>query len=358
MAPATLLAAAILLLAPASDAATTYGFKPLLASFAVTDLVAPRSTPDRLYVVGQGGTIRVTVGGKLRARPFLNIDRLVLSRGNEQGLLSLAFHPGFARNRLFYVDYIGRDANTHVVEYRATKDGLGTVSGSAREIWFVKDPGPEHNGGQLVFGPDGKLWVGLGDGECCDDPQNRAQNMDEPFGKIWRIDPATKAAQIAFYGLRNPWRFSFDRATGDLYIGDVGAGLREEVDVVPRSQLGELLNFGWDAWEGKEVKEAKEPNAAGRLVFPVHSYDHQARRCSITGGYVYRGSAVPAARGRYFFGDYCTGSIWSLRFAGGEATDVRKEPATIKGLSTFGEDARGELYAASVTTGRVYRLVR
>ena len=355
---ATLLLAALVLAGSSQAASPAYTFRPVLTSFAVTHLAAPRSAPDRLYVVGQGGTIRLAVKGKLLPKPFLNIDRLVISRGGEQGLLGLAFHPGFARNRLFYVDYTGRDGNDYVVEYRATKDGTATVPGSARQIFFARDPGPEHNGGQLAFGPDRKLWVALGDGECCDDPQNRAQNMAEPFGKIWRIDVATRTTEIAFYGLRNPWRFSFDRTTGDLYIADVGASLWEEVDFVARASLGELQNFGWDAWEATAVKEAKQPNPAGRLVFPVYAYDHQASRCSITGGFVYRGSAVPAARGRYFFGDYCTGSIWSLRMVDGKATDVRREATTIRGLSTFGEDARGELYAASVNTGRVYRLVR
>ncbi len=304
---ATLLLAALVLAGSSQAASPAYTFRPVLTSFAVTHQAAPRSAPDRLYVVGQGGTIRLAVKGKLLPKPFLNIDRLVISRGGEQGLLGLAFHPGFARNRLFYVDYTGRDGNDYVVEYRAT---------------------------------------------------NRAQNMAEPFGKIWRIDVATRTAEIAFYGLRNPWRFSFDRTTGDLYIADVGASLWEEVDFVARASLGELQNFGWDAWEATAVKEAKQPNPAGRLVFPVYAYDHQASRCSITGGFVYRGSAVPAARGRYFFGDYCIGSIWSLRMVDGKATDVRREATTIRGLSTFGEDARGELYAASVNTGRVYRLVR
>ena len=176
--------------------------------------------------------------------------------------------------------------------------------------------------------------------------------------EIWRIDVATGKAEIAFFGLRNPWRFSFDRATNDLYIADVGAGIWEEVDVVPRAQLGELLNFGWDAFEARAVKEAEgaEPGRTPGLPRPrlrPHGPD-AARSPAATSTAV---AAVPAARGRYFFGDYCTGAIWSLRFANGEATDVRREAATIKGLSTFGEDARGELYAASVNTGRVYSLV-
>src|SRR5262245_25802958 len=355
---ATLVLVAALLLAGGSNAASSaYTFRPVLTSFAVTHVAAPRSAPGRLYTVGQGGTIRLAVDGKLRPKPFLKLDRMVLSRGAEQGLLSIAFHPSFARNRLFYVDYIGLDGNTHMVEYRATKDGTAAVPGFAREILFVKQPGPQHNGGQLAFGPDGKLYVGLGDGECCDDPQNRAQNMDELLGKILRIDVATKKAEIAFLGLRNPSRFSFDRATNDLYIADVGAGVWEEVDIVPRAQLGELANFGWDAYEARADKEPQDLNAVGRLTYPAHAYDHQGGHCSITGGFVYRGSAVPAARGRYFFGDYCSGAIWSLKWVGGKATDARREAATIKGLSTFGEDARGELYAASVDTGRVYRLI-
>jgi glucose/arabinose dehydrogenase len=353
-------AATILLLASTAQAAgqAAYTFRPLLTTFAPTHLAAPPSAPGRLYVVGQSGRVQVAVNGKLLRKPFLNIERLVLSRGGEQGLLSIAFHPNFATNRLFYVHYTGRDANAHVVEYHATKDGLGTVPGSARQIFFAQDPGPEHNGGQLAFGPDGKLYIALGDGECCDDPQARAQNLAEPFGKIWRVDPATKEASIAFYGLRNPWRFSFDRKTGDLYIGDVGAGLREEIDFLPRTQLGQLVNFGWDAYEGHEVKENKPSNSSGTLAFPIHEYSHDDRSCSVTGGFVYRGRAVPAMYGRYVFGDYCTGFVWSLRVEGDAAVDVRREAIRIPGLSTFGEDARGELYAASVNSGRVYKLVR
>lgn len=353
-------ASTALLLAGSTHAGAqpAYTFRPVLTTFAPTHLAAPRSAPGRLYVVGQGGRVQVAVNGRLQPKPFLNIERLVISRGGEQGLLSIAFHPAFGTNRLFYVDYTGTDGTDSVYEYRATKDGTATVPNSARKVFSVHDPGPEHNGGQLAFGADGKLYVALGDGHCCDDPENRAQNLEEPFGKIWRIDVATGRAEIAYYGLRNPWRFSFDRSTGDLYIADVGAGLWEEVDVVPRTQLGELLNFGWDAWEARAAKEAKEPNPAGTLTWPVYAYDHEGGRCSITGGFVYRGSAAPAARGRYFFGDYCTGTIWSLRMVDGAATDVRREATTIKGLSTFGEDARGELYAASVTTGRIYRLTR
>jgi len=171
------------------------------------------------------------------------------------------------------------------------------------------------------------------------------------------VDARAPKPQLAALGLRNPWRFSFDRATGDLYIGDVGAGLWEEVDYVPRAQLGQLANFGWDAWEAHAVEEDKAPNPAGRLVVPIEAYDHeQDGNCSITGGFVYRGSAVRAAVGRYFYGDYCSGNVWSLRVKGGVATDVRREPLKVPGLSSFGEDSRGELYATSLG-GQVYKLV-
>jgi glucose/arabinose dehydrogenase len=360
---ASALAATFLLgVASSSDGATSaYRFKPYARSTAVTSIAAaPGSPAGRLYVVERSGRIRIFERGKPRPKPFLDLTGQVLTRGEEQGLLSIAFHPGFARNRRFFVYTIDLAGNTRVTEYRATKDGLGVARKSARRIFELEQPGPEHNGGQLAFGPDGRLWLGLGDGECCDDPANRAQDLGQPFGKLLRFDVSRASPQptVAALGLRNPWRFSFDRSNGDLYVGDVGAGLWEEVDVVPRARLDELVNFGWDAWEGREVKETKDPNPAGRLVFPVYAYGHDEDNCSITGGFVYRGSAVPEARGRYFFGDYCTGSLWSLRMANGEAVDVRRESGRIPGLSTFGEDARGELYAGSVTDGRIYRLTK
>jgi glucose/arabinose dehydrogenase len=347
--------------APAERSASAYEFRPSFRASQVTHIAAPRSEPGKLYVVQQRGRVRLAVGGKLRPKPFLDLGSRV-SVGAEQGLLSIAFHPAYARNRLFYVHYSAAPNNTRIVEYRANRDGTAALPKTARIVFTRRQPGAEHKGGEIAFGPDGKLYFGLGDGECCDDPQNRAQNMREPFGKLWRVDVARRppAAEIVALGLRNPWRLSFDRATGDLYIGDVGAGLYEEIDYQPRAELGELVNYGWDVWEARATKEDKPPNPQGRLVFPVHAYPHGGRRgCtgSITGGDVYRGSAVPAARGRYFFGDYCTGAIWSLRIENGAAVDVRLESVTIPGLTTFGEDARGELYAAAYS-GRVYKLTR
>ena len=359
---AVLLAAAAAGAAAPGHQAASFRFRPALANLAgLTYVTGAPGAPRKLYVTQQYGIIRVAVDGKLLKRPLLDISRLTNPRG-EMGLLSIAFHPNYARNHLLYVDYNGRDKNTRVVEYRVNAAGTGVVPRSARLVLLVQQPtGPlsdVHKAGQLAFGPDGLLYVGLGDGQCCDDPAARAQNMDLLLGKILRVDVSKRPAtpQIVALGLRNPWRVSFDRATGDMYVADVGAGLWEEIDFQPRAELGQLVNYGWDAWEANAVKEAKDPNPAGKLTFPIYAYDHEAGKCSITGGYVYRGSAVPAARGRYFFGDYCTGEVWSLRVEGGKTTDVRREPVTIPGLTSFGEDARGELYAGSERSGRLYKL--
>jgi glucose/arabinose dehydrogenase len=339
--------------APTSSAVT---FQPLFKTRSAVHVTAPRSEPNRLYVAEQEGRIRVAVRGRLRAAPFLDISRLVLS-GGEQGMLSVAFHPAYAMNRRFFVSYTDLFGDSRVVEYRANRAGTNALRSTARVLLRVRGASREHKGGQLGFGPDDRLYVSLGDGRCCEDPDDVAQNLSSRRGKLLRLDVArrTPTVQVVAYGLRNPWRFSFDRATGDLYVADVGAGQWEEVDYLARAEVGQLVNFGWDVYEGTTRIDAKPTSGSGRLVFPVHAYDHDAG-CSITGGFVYRGSAVPAARGRYFFGDYCSGAIWSLRMENGAATDVRREPFTIPNLSTFGEDARGELYAASLE-GRVYRLV-
>ena len=317
---------------------------------------APRSERDRLYVVEQGGTIRVLVNGKLRARPFLDIRSQVRS-GGEQGLLSVAFHPRYARNHRFFVDYTDRNGDTRVVEYRS--NGTVALPSSARRLLFVRQPYENHNGGQLQFAPGGRLYVGMGDGGSGGDPGNRAQNLRARLGKLLRLNVDRRGAgwQVAGYGLRNPWRFSYDRATRDLYIGDVGQGDWEEVDVrTPAEQRG-LNNYGWRVWEGRSrYTSGQRVNPRGRLVFPIVVYSHD-RGCSVTGGYVYRGSAVRAARGRYFYGDFCSGTIWSLRAVRGKLRDVRREPFRVSNLSSFGEDAAGELYATSLD-GTVYRLSR
>jgi glucose/arabinose dehydrogenase len=319
-------------------------------------VAATRSERGRLYVVEQGGMIRVLVNGRLRPRPFLDIRSEVVS-GGEQGLLSVAFHPRYARNHRFYVDYTDRNGDTRVVEYRS--NGTVALPRTARQLLFVRQPYANHNGGQLQFGHDGRLYVGMGDGGSGGDPGNRAQNLASKLGKLLRLNVDRRGArwQVAGYGLRNPWRFSWDRATRDFYVGDVGQGEWEEVDVRTPAQQRVLSNYGWRVWEGRaHYTDGQQPNPRGALVFPIAVYSH-SQGCSITGGYVYRGRAVPAARGRYFYGDYCSGTIWSLRAVNGKLRSVRREPFRVSSLSSFGEDAAGELYAVSLD-GRIYRLSR
>jgi glucose/arabinose dehydrogenase len=312
--------------------------------------VAP-GEPDRLYVVEQQGRIRVVENGVLLDEPFLDIIEQVRT-GGEQGLLSVAFHPDYQENGLFYVDYTDSAGDTRVVEYRAGGDAAPVET---RELFFAEQPYPNHNGGQLAFAPDGRLLVGMGDGGRRGDPGDRAQDLASPLGKLLAVD--TDAAQpepeLLAYGLRNPWRFSFDRSTGDLWIPDVGQDEWEEVNMVPAGATG-LLNFGWDVLEGLEPYEEKPLNAAGRLVDPVAVYDH-TEGCSVTGGYVYRGDELPDLEGRYLYGDYCSGAIWSLALSPDGTADVRREQITLPGLTTFGEDAAGRVYAASAD-GAVYRL--
>jgi glucose/arabinose dehydrogenase len=317
---------------------------------------APRSEPSNLYVVEKPGRIRVLVNGRLRARAFLDIRSIVGSSGSEQGLFSVAFHPNYAKNHRFYVDYTDRNGDTRVVEYRS--NGSRAIPSSRRQLLFVNQPFENHNGGQVAFGPDGRLYVGMGDGGSGGDPGDRAQNLRTKLGKLLRLNVERRGArwQIAAYGLRNPWRFSWDRRTGNLYIGDVGQNNWEEVDVRTPAGQRVLTNYGWSAYEGKARFRPERLNRRGRLVFPVAVYSH-SQGCSVTGGYVYRGTAVPSEQGRYFYGDYCAGTVWSFSFSGGRARGLRRESSNVPSLSSFGEDASGELYAVSLE-GRVYRLSR
>jgi glucose/arabinose dehydrogenase len=351
-----LLALCALLAVPSSGAASersTLTVRPFLAGLdEPLYLAATKSQPNTVYVVEQAGRIRVATGGKLRARPFLDIRSKVQS-GGEQGLLSVAFHPNYAKNHKLYVDYTDVNGDTRVVELRS-RNGVAATSG--RQLLFVKQPYSNHNGGQLQFGPDGWLYVGMGDGGSGGDPENRAQNLGSRLGKLLRINVNTRrpVVQIVGYGLRNPWRFSFDRRGGDLYIGDVGQGEWEEIDHTPRSSPG-LENYGWRIYEGTHrYQQGQQPSGPGKLVMPIAEYSH-GQGCSVTGGYVYRGASVAAAQGRYFYGDYCSGRIWSLRLAGGKATDLRQESFRVSNLTSWGEDVRGELYAVS-GSGTIYKL--
>ena len=315
-------------------------------------VTAPPNEPNNVYVVEKVGRIRVLVKGRLRARPFLDIRSLVLDDG-EQGFLGLAFSPKYAKNRHFYVDYTDRNGDARIVEYKSR--GLSRKPLKLRQIFFQNDPYPNHNGGNLVFGPGGYLYTATGDGGSGGDPENRAQNLKSTFGKLLRFNVGLRRPKpiIVGYGLRNPWRFSFDRQTGDLYIGDVGQDSWEELDYTKKGTAS-LENYGWRVYEGKSrFTPGQNPNAAGHLVMPYIVLPN-GPYCSVIGGFVYRGNAVSAAKGRYFFGDNCVNKIHSTG-VGGDAL-YRTEPFTVDGLSSFGEDARGELYLASVQSGNVYKL--
>jgi glucose/arabinose dehydrogenase len=329
--------------------------QPVAAGLASpTYVTAAPGEPGNLYVVEQPGRIRVVAGGRLRATSFLDIRSRVKS-GGEQGLLSVAFDPAYRRNHLFYVNYTDRNGDTRVVRFRAR--GGRAVLSSAKQLLLVRQPYANHNGGQLQFGPDRQLYVGMGDGGSAGDPENRAQNLASRLGKLLRTSVRARRPvwRLAAYGLRNPWRFSFDRANGDLYVGDVGQGDWEEVDYRTRAQLKRRWNFGWARYEGNHHFKDGPFSSASPYVPPVEEYRHTGGSCSITGGYVYRGRTIPSYRGRYLYGDYCSGIVWTLRISGGRAVDVRREPISVPQLSSFGQDGTGELYAVS-QNGRVWKL--
>jgi glucose/arabinose dehydrogenase len=351
------LAVALLVLALVGPAQSATPTGPVIVARSLdtpTHLAALPNEPGRLYVVEQKGVIQVVTGGRIRAEPFLDIQSLVTS-GGEQGLLSVAFHPRYAQNHLFYVDYTDTNGDTRVVEYRS--DGIRAIPSSARQLFFEKQPFVNHNGGQLAFGPDGLLYIGMGDGGSGGDPNNNGQTFVNKLAKIWKIDVNTPDAQpvLAFYGLRNPWRFSFDRANGDLYIADVGQGSWEEIDYVPRARLNQVQDFGWAVYEGRAPYDtSRRLDPRGPYRGPIQVYSH-ALGCSVTGGFVYRGKARRDLLGRFYYGDYCSGTVWSLKMVKGRMTGFRRERFTIPSLVSFGEDARGGLYAVS-QRGQIYRI--
>jgi glucose/arabinose dehydrogenase len=346
---ATVLAAAALLV-PHQQQSSLQPYASGLT--ALTGISSTSAEPNRLYAVEQDGRIVYLINGRVRGT-FIDLRDRITS-GGEQGLLSVAFSPNYKRDHRFYVNYTDRQGNTRVVEFRS-RNGRG-VRSTARQLLFVGQPYANHNGGELQFDRNGLLYVGMGDGGSAGDPGNRAQNPRQKLGKLLRINPLKRGAkwQMVALGLRNPWRFSFDRANGDLYIGDVGQGNWEEIDYRPAAAIGRLANYGWHVFEGR-TRYTNGALGPGQLVAPVYVYSHDDGSCSVTGGYVYRGHAVPAAVGRYFFGDYCSSNIWSLRIQNGSATDVQREPFRVGELTTFGVDAAGELYFGT-GGGRIYRL--
>jgi glucose/arabinose dehydrogenase len=337
-------------------------------------VTAPAGDRRRIFVVEQGGTIRIVRAGKRLSTPFLNISSRVTS-GGEQGLLSMAFAPDYARTRRFYVNYTDRSGVQRVVEYRRSKSSAErALAASARLVLRYDDEEANHNGGLIVFGPDRLLYIGTGDGGGANDQhgeRGNAQKLSSLLGKLLRIDPrrsggrpysvppsnpfagrAGLAPEIYSYGLRNPWRFSFDRATGDLTIGDVGQNAIEEIDFARKGEASGA-NYGWRPFEGRR-RNFDEP--APDAVAPVLQLTHDAGNCSVTGGYVVRDSALPALEGRYVYGDYCRGELRSAKLGPGSAKGDRAVGVrTVEQLSSFGEDGRGRVYAMSLS-GQVYRL--
>ncbi len=319
-------------------------------------VVARRGARGRLYVAEQGGRIRVLQGGRVLRRPYLDIRRRVLS-GGERGLLTLAFDP---RGDHLLVMYSGRDGDTRIVRYRAGPRAADRSS--ARTLLRLHQPYENHKGGTLLFDDRGRLVAGVGDGGSAFDPEQRAQDERSPLGKVLRRDPSRpgRGWEVVARGLRNPWRMAFDRATGMLWLGDVGQDRVEEVDALYLPEEGQRVpNLGWAAYEGDLPLGRKRLRGGDPLVWPVAGYRHRDGRCSVTGGHVYRGRRNRALRGRYLYGDFCRGTVWSLAARGAgdrRALDLRREARRVPGLVSFGEDLDGELYAVSAQ-GTVARLV-
>lgn len=343
-------------------------------------VAAPTGDAGRIFVVEKGGVVWIVSAGTTLHEPFLDIHALV-SSGSEQGLLGLAFHPDYASNGLLFVNYTDLNGDTVVARYERSGSDVNLADPeSASVILQVPQPDSNHNGGMLAFGPDGYFYIGLGDGGGANDPNDNAQNLGTLLGKLLRIDvdgvapyevplnnPFTglgnARGEIWSYGLRNPWRFSFDRTSGDIYIGDVGQGAREEIDVQTAGHGGE--NYGWRVAEGFTCRGGiGSCGTYPGFTPPVHDYGREDGR-SVTGGYVYRGTAIPDLGGTYFFGDYVSARVWSFRFEGGTLSEFGERTAeldpgggrSIGHISSFGEDGVGELYIVDYTDGEIYRIV-
>ena len=351
-------------------------------------VTSPKNDP-RLFVVEQGGRIRIIKDGAVLPKPFLDISTRITSSG-ERGLLGLAFHPHYADNGFFYVDYTDLLGDTIIARFSVDPGNHDLADPSSdMQILTVDQPFSNHNGGMIAFSPnDGFLYIGMGDGGSGNDPGNRAQTItNQLLGKMLRIDvnsddfPADPDRNYAIppdnpfvdiigddeiwaYGVRNPWRWSFDRNTGDLWIADVGQNQNEEVDFQPADSIGGE-NYGWRCMEGFRCTGLSGCTCNDQsLTLPIHDYAHNPE-CAITGGYVYRGASIPLLKGTYFFADFCSAKIWSMRYDGNNVSEFQERTAeldpgnglNIRGINSFGEDADGNLYIVDRTDGEIFRLV-
>ena len=335
---------------------------------------------DRLFVVEQAGVIKIiNADGSVNPTPFIDINDLVINTGNERGLLGLAFHPNYSSNGFIFVNYINNDGNTVVSRFVTSPPDGDIADPNTEDIFLtISQPYPNHNGGDLEFGSDGYLYIGTGDGGSGGDPENRSQNLTSLLGKMLRIDinssegdnnyaipsdnpfvgNSTALDEIWAYGLRNPWRFSFDSQTNDLWIGDVGQGNIEEINKVTSTEDG--LNYGWKCYEGNSIFDNTGCPNMSTLTFPIAQYTHTGNgpfKCSITGGYVYRGTTYTNLIGKYLFADYCSDEIGVLSDNGSTWDISFSEQFSDNGWTTFGEAFDGELYIAGGESGDIFRII-
>ncbi len=329
----------------------------------------------RLFILERSGRIRILQDGALVPEPFLDITDRVRA-GGERGLLGLAFHPRYPETGTFFVNFTDQNGHTHIAQFNVRADNPNLVDASSeKQILYVEQPYPNHNGGALAFGPDGYLYIGLGDGGSGGDPLGYGQNLEVLLGKVLRIDIdqgdpyaiptgnpfATGGGrpEIWAYGLRNPWRFAFDRLTSDFYIGDVGQNIYEEIDFQSAESPGGE-NYGWNILEGDACYGSGNCQTAG-LTMPIYTYTHAEAGCSVTGGVVYRGQSLPEWQGIYLFGDYCSGLVGGLLPSLSQGESASWQQAwlfnQIGNISTFGEDSAGEVYLADLN-GTIYQLAR
>ena len=357
---------------PPVTAVTNITLAPIITEGLTDATYLTHAGDERIFIVEKPGRIRIIQDGILLPEPFLDISERVESDFSERGLLSVAFHPNYAENGKFFVNYTNNDGDTIISRFQVTADPNLADGANETILLTIPQPFPNHNGGLVKFGPDGYLYTGMGDGGAANDPQGNGQNASTLLGAMLRIDVDGSSAdanyavpasnpfinsdgrnEIWATGVRNPWRFSFDRLTGDLFIADVGQNIWEEISFQPANSSGGE-NYGWDILEGNHCFSDDECDNSG-TVLPIHEYEHENGRCSITGGYIYRGQQFPALTGNYFFGDYCSGEIWALTPADNDSWSIQLLLDTDFNIASFGEDVNGELYVIDLQGG-VYQI--